>query len=409
MRDQNGNCAASFDLVLLGGGLSNCLTALAVLERAPDTSIALVERGNQLGGNHTWCWHSMDAPGGAEAWLAPLRVHRWSGYDLHFPDRTQHIEGDYALTHSARLHERVTEAMANSARSRCFLGVKGSCRDDGSVALSDGRVLHGRYVLAATGPVPVPSTRAGFQKFVGVEFDLEQPHGLRQPMLMDATVPQRDGFRFMYVLPLGPRRMLVEDTVFSPQATLDVAAGQAEVAAYATRFGPVAQTLRVEHGVLPMPFRDDAVTVPDTGPIDAGYAGGYFHPGTGYSMPVAIRFALVVAGAWASDPTGLRARLRALAEAHNPQAAYARVLNGMLFRCFAPEDMWNVFSRFYRLPESTIHRFYALELTRTDRARLLLGLPPRGFSLRRGWRALRGADPAPASATGEPGCAGGVP
>ena len=39
-------------------------------------------------------------------------------------------------------------------------------------------------------------------------------------------------------------------------------------------------------------------------------------------------------------------------------------------------------ARFYRLPEAVIRRFYALELTAMDRARILVGRPPRGMSLR---------------------------
>ena len=35
-----------------------------------------------------------------------------------------------------------------------------------------------------------------------------------------------------------------------------------------------------------------------------------------------------------------------------------------------------------RMPEATIGRCYALELTRADQARILLGSPPHGFSLR---------------------------
>ena len=43
---------------------------------------------------------------------------------------------------------------------------------------------------------------------------------------------------------------------------------------------------------------------------------------------------------------------------------------------------WQVLARFYRLPEATIRRFYALELGAADQARLLIGRPPPGLSLR---------------------------
>lgn len=372
-----------FDLVLVGGGLANGLTALSTLAQSPAASIALVERGDSLGGNHTWCWHSMDAPPGAEGWLAQLRTHRWAGYDLRFPDMERSIEGEYAAMDSQRFHQVVSEALSRSPGCECLLGQAAETVAQHSVTLSDGRVLRGRTVIAATGPKPVPESRAGFQKFVGVEVELATDHGLSRPILMDASVAQRDGFRFMYVLPYGVRRLLVEDTVFSPGASLDVERVRADALEYAARFGPVVQIHRSEHGVLPMPFRDDPIRVADAGPVVGGYAGGYFHPGTGYSMPIALRFAAAVAQAIATEPQSLRPRLRRLAAEHAPQAAFLRRLNWMLFRCFEPDQMWHVLARFYRLPEPTIHRFYAMQLTPFDRARLLVGRPPRGFSLRK--------------------------
>ena len=54
----------------------------------------------------------------------------------------------------------------------------------------------------------------------------------------------------------------------------------------------------------------------------------------------------------------------------------------MLFRWFAPADRYRVLERFYRMPEDTVRRFYSLELTAMDRARILFGRPPRGLSMR---------------------------
>jgi lycopene beta-cyclase len=66
---------------------------------------------------------------------------------------------------------------------------------------------------------------------------------------------------------------------------------------------------------------------------------------------------------------------------HRSQVRFAHGLNLLLFRCFEPATMWNVFARFYTLPEDLIRRFYAMSLTRTDQARIVVGRPPRGFSL----------------------------
>ncbi|MEY4575460.1 MAG: hypothetical protein RL701_163, partial [Pseudomonadota bacterium] len=88
---------------------------------------------------------------------------------------------------------------------------------------------------------------------------------------------------------------------------------------------------------------------------------------------------------------------------HRAQAAYALQLNRLLFTGFVETDMWGVLARFYHLPEDLIERFYALSSTLTDRARILIGWPPRGFSLlraaRQGVRDARGTWPQRGGAT----------
>jgi hypothetical protein len=55
----------------------------------------------------------------------------------------------------------------------------------------------------------------------------------------------------------------------------------------------------------------------------------------------------------------------------------------MLFRWYPPSQRHHVLEQFYRrLPDETIMRFYSLQLTALDRARMLLAPPPRGLSLR---------------------------
>jgi lycopene beta-cyclase len=247
------------------------------------------------------------------------------------------------------------------------------------VALRDGRTLRGKLVIDARGPSRTAFTPCGYQKFVGLELALAKPHTRARPMLMDARVAQTDGFRFFYVLPLSERRVLVEDTYFSDGPELAPEALREGILRYAAEHGyEVSDIVREERGVLPLPARGMGEAA-DRSPIVAGYAGGWFHPATGYSFPVALRLALHVAKTpaerlFAEDWQKLVAE-------HRAQFRYASLLNRMLFGAFRPNERWNALARFYRMPEDTIHRFYALAMTRGDRVRLLCGRPPRGISL----------------------------
>lgn len=379
----------SVDYVLVGGGLQNALIALAVRAAQPDARIVMVERGIAPGGNHTWCFHAGDLSAGAHAWIAPLVVTRWERYDVAFPDFARTVESPYACVTSEQLAEVVTRSLAvpgsGLLTSTNALEI---AADHVVVRAGNGttHTLRAAAVIDARGPDRGEPTDCGWQKFVGLELELTAPHGLAHPMLMDATIPQRDGFRFMYVLPLSPTRVLVEDTYFSDGRELDVPALRGEITAYvAARGWQIRSEVREETGALPLPWKLAAPAL--SLPLVAGYAGGWFHPVTGYSFPIAARLAETIA---AAGPANIMSdALVDLAHEHARQQRFAARLNRMLFHWFPPDQRYNVLARFYRrLPEPTIRRFYALALTGMDRARIMFGRPPRGMS----WRAAFGME-----------------
>jgi lycopene beta-cyclase len=373
----------SHDVLLVGGGLQNGLIALACLAQRPELRLAMIEREPALGGNHTWCLHGGDVPEEAAAFVEPLITHRYDAYDVRFPGFSRTVHARYAAITS----ERFDQVLRAQLGDRVRLGRSALQVDAERVVLDDGEELTAPLVIDARGPSAasnLPGTYShvrstcGFQKFVGLELELRAPHALAHPILMDATVPQDDGYRFFYVLPFAPQRLLVEDTVFSRSPRLDVHALTASVLDYAKRFGEVERVVRSEQGVLPMPWSSE-MTAPERSPLIAGYQGGFFHPATGYSLPIALRLACLIAAHAPRNVFG--PALAGFVREHKDQARYAERLNALLFHAFAPEDMWNVFARFYRLPDALIERFYALRLTALDRARILIGRPPKGFSL----------------------------
>lgn len=369
-----------YDYILVGGGLQNALISLAVLDRRPTARIAMVERAPRLGGNHTWCFHADDVPDELGDLIGPLVVHRWPGYRVEFPRHARDLESPYAAITSERLDHVVRSRFAEAPHAELLLGEMAMEVDEHRVELLSGRTLAGRVVIDARGPSADDVDRAGYQKFVGLELQLEEPHYIDRPLLMDATVPQIDGFRFVYVLPLAPDRLLVEDTYFSDDPTLDTAALVDRVLDYADDRGwQVESVVRDEQGVLPLPWELE-LTTPAHGPLVAGYRGGWFHPVTGYSLPAALELARYVG---AADPEqlfgdGLVERF----DHQRTQLRFGMRLNRMLFHWFAPHQRFNVLERFYRLPEPVIRRFYALRLGFADRMRILVGRPPRGMSWR---------------------------
>lgn len=365
------------DYALVGGGLQNGLIALALRAHQPDARVAIIERGRAIGGNHTWCFHAGDVSPAQAGWIDPLVEVRWPGYDVAFPSYQRTLDSAYACVTAPRLAAALASSGCEHMLESTALEVGADhvrIRDREGVVSE----LRARAVIDARGPDRANVEATGWQKFLGQELRLATPHGLVRPMLMDATVEQRDGFRFLYVLPLAPDRVLVEDTYFSDSTHLDASELRTSIAAYvASRGWTVAAIEREETGVLPLPLRCAAPVA--SAPLVAGYAGGWFHPVTGYSFPIAARLAELVASLPPEAIAGPAIQRHSKAQARQMEFAFR--LNRMLFRWFAPEQRYRVLERFYRLPEPIVRRFYALELTVWDRARILVGRPPRGLKL----------------------------
>ena len=359
-----------FDYVIVGAGLHGGLLALALLRKRPGVRLALVEQAPLLGGNHTWSFHQQDVPASLHDVVQPLISQSWPAYDIVFPRRQRTLALPYASIKSERFDAVLRSAF--TAASQCSL-VQAQARHVAAhtVELDTGAILHGTLVLDARSR-PNQVGPALYQKFLGLELRLAGAQAPPRPVIMDATVAQRDGFRFLYTLPFAPDHVLVEDTYFSDDASLAPAALQdALLATVASRGMRVQSIVRTETGVLPMPLSGVKPTVEDS-PVRIGYGGGWFHPGTGYSFPIAMQMVhALVHGA----PDDLQP-MRALAVKLRGQCNLAQRLNRMMFHALTPGLRRGVFERFYGLPAATIGRFHALDVSGLDTLRILARPPP---------------------------------
>jgi lycopene beta-cyclase len=364
------------DVLLVGGGLANSLIAWRLAQVRPSLRVRVVEKEARLGGNHTWCCHASDLSSTARNWLEPLVAHAWRGHAVRFPRYSRILPGGYLALTSGRLHDWVAALVGPDALR---LGSAVRSVDAGGAVLASGERLDAKVVIDGRGWPGARGLDVRFQKFLGLEVELARPHGLARPVLMDATVSQLDGYRFVYVLPLGPRRVLVEDTRYSDGPRLSTGRLRESTLEYVSAQGwePLAVE-REEAGVLPVALGGDPerfLGAPD-GVARVGLRGALFHPTTGYSLPDAVRVASAVAADPLDDGRALAARVRRHSLATWRRRGFFRFLNRMLFQAAAPEQRYRVMQRFYRLDASLIDRFYAGELRYRDHVRLLTGRPP---------------------------------
>ena len=379
---------SQFDLVLLGAGLGNGLAAAAALHYCPSLRIAVVDGRSQLSYPQTWCFHDQDIRQGSDAWdwLRPLVSKSWDGYDVRFNGYDRHFESSYHCISGEHFGVALSSVLAVPNVS-LFLNTQAEPNGSG-VTLASGDHLEGAVVLDGRGAGSMTSG-CGFQKFVGweIEVDTENSRPLPAgPVLMDATVEQHDGYRFVYLLPMGADRLLVEDTYFSSNDVLDVPLLESRLRDYLRlKVWTLRHLVRTEKGVLPMPWTEQRSlpAASEQNVFQVGYRGGWFQPATGYSVPMAVAVAQSVGIAMKQSLNQTRTPSELVAEALAPlrksfgeRQGFYRLLNRLAFKGVSDADRHAVFSRFYKLPPSLVGRFYAGQSTWWDRIRILGGRPP---------------------------------
>src|SRR5690606_13218420 len=344
-------------------------------QQRPELRILLLEQGERLGGNHIWSFHDGDLTPAQHAWIAPLVSHRWDAYTVIFPARRRRMPGGY-LSIAAQDFARVLgQALAAQVRT----GASITRVTPTTVTLASGEVLEAGAVIDGRGAQSSPHMALGFQAFVGQEVRLAQPHGLIEPILMDASVEQGQGYRFVYVLPFFADTLLIEDTHYVDGPAIDAVRLREHIGAYArARSWSIAEVLREEQGVLPITLAGNfpAFWRGHGGQPVSGLRAGLFHPTTGYSLPHAVRLAERIAASQDVTAAALSRVIHFEAEQEWHRQGFFRLLNRMLFLAGEPGDRWQVMQRFYGLPEGLIHRFYAGRLTVLDKLRIVSGKPP---------------------------------
>ncbi|RZA08152.1 MAG: lycopene cyclase [Proteobacteria bacterium] len=353
------------DLIFVGAGLANSLLAYRLKQKNPSLEILLLEAAAGPRADRTWSFYESDVSPEIWAWLSPLAEKIWPGYDVKFPKLSRGLDkARYASLRGETLLEKAGLLKLVSWNTEV------SSVEPGGVTLASGEKLVALGVVDGRGQGAARPGAEGYQKFFGLQVRLKAPHGITRPVVMDATVPQDGGYRFFYLLPWDERRLLVEDTYYANDPSLDRLKLKAGVEAYIKKQGWEIEAIEGEEAsALPIPYFPPSG---HPGSAEIGVAAGLFHPVTGYSVP----YAAAVAERWdplAPDAVMQLLRLRAdLSKRHS----FYYLLNRMLFLAADAGGRRQIFEKFYGLPEGLAQRFYAGRSSLVDQALILSGRPP---------------------------------
>lgn len=344
------------DVLVVGGGPAG--TALAGACGRLGLATGLVDVNPSRPWTATYGMWSRELPGDLPADLVAARA---AG---RVTAVTEHDLGwEYAVLDVPALQRHLVDGLAGVT---VHAGRVVGSPEPGTVALAGGTRLRASVVVDAGGQArpldtrPQRRTRAA-QTAYGVFVDEEAAAPLIGPgeaLFMDWRQDHGDtGWpTFLYVVPMGGGRVLLEETSLARRPGLPLSTLRRRLCARLAR-----------HGIIPP---EDAPTEKVAFPVDQprhrapgvvgfGAAAPLIHPATGFSLAASLRLAPQVAAAVAAH---LPDRDRALAEARNTVWPLpARVVHHVrrvgleaLLR-MPPADVPGFFEQFFALPES--HRW----------------------------------------------------
>lgn len=372
-----------YDFALVGAGAAGLCLARGLAERFPAARILLVDPGFGDLAARTFAFWSEGPPPLAEA------VERtWAKIRIASPERVVEREltaHRYHVIGGARFRDHCLAHLAARGGVHHHRGGAAAVVSDDVEARITGEGLWARARWAFDSRVDLAAVPAHpsenvvlTQRFLGWEVgtatDAFDPD---VATLFDFRVePGPDDVRFVYVLPFGPRRALVEHVSLRPGGEKEA------LAAYVRDVLGVAEPeiLRVESGSSPL---TDAVFPRRAGPrhLRIGIAGGRLKPSSGYAFTRIVE-----------DSAAIVASLAAHGHPFDglPETNEAfRLLDGLFLRVMRrePARMKQVFLRlFERNPPARVFRFLDERVGVEDVLALGSSLPPGPFA-----RALAGA------------------
>ncbi|MFW5920797.1 MAG: lycopene cyclase family protein [Polyangiales bacterium] len=373
------------DCIVAGAGCGGLSLAVAWLERRPERGrMILLDPRTEWVRDRTWCGFRLEHHP-----FERCVSHRWAQWRVRAPGR-EVVRGSEAHPYehipADAFYDEALRRIAGSDRVELRRGVhveRIEDRGDHAVARTDAGELRAAAVFDAR-PPPAPDAPAAhgetrlWQHFVGWEIQTERP--VLDPhvaTLMDFDVDPSRGIHFVYALPFGPQRALIEDTYFTPERRFESAVYEAQIESWIDRrLGDAGWRIeRRERGALPMttePFEPQ----PSPRVLHLGLAGGAAKPSTGYAFQFIQRHSAALAA---------RLEPGRAPQAPPPHPPHSALLDRVFLSWIArePERAPDAFvDLFEHVPPDAVARFLGESASAADHARVLAALPALPLSAR---------------------------
>ena len=207
--------SSNWDIVIVGGGLGGLSLAVELAQpQFAHLRVLVLEKRTAYTRDRTWSyWHT------ATHRYSGLERKRWNAWRLSFKGSSAEHQGTHAyctIDADAFYDFAVAQiALARHVQLRMGAAVGDVINGDTPlVVLKDGSQLTAGWIMDGR-PNPLPQPSSLCQHFEGWEIETTTDCFDDKAVELMNFQPAKNGLHFLYVLPYGPRRALVESTWMS--------------------------------------------------------------------------------------------------------------------------------------------------------------------------------------------------
>lgn len=347
-------------LVIVGGGLTGSLIALALTRLRPEMDFLLIEQAGYFGGGPIAPFFRGAVPTDA-AWLIdPLIVAEWPSYYVGFDGFSVTVDSKVAYLIQEQIHAEVVQSVAPNRYRIGAVAVGGNAR---AVQLADGESIDASLVIDARGDFPAADPGSDGIHILNRLVQFAEPHLLDRPIIMDAAI-RTSPWAFLQYLPVAPKQLLIRYVGAPPDAAMRSFASDPGLA----EGGQVVREFRTFQPFRLPPVPDMARAPP--GWIQARSAiGTLWHPTLSSHVACAARIALEIGRRPSANPVLLAAAIAGSEAAAVDRASRLSALIAAV-QDERPEIRTRALRHFYGFDPATIARFDSEKSSSRDYVRM---------------------------------------
>jgi lycopene beta-cyclase len=276
----------TFDYIIAGGGMAGLSLGFYLDESSlKGKKVLIIDREEKNKNDHTWCFWEK-----GKSAFEEIVFRSWNQFWFHGTQRFSELleleNYQYKMIRAIDFYEFVISKLETNSNFT-FLQADILEVENDSVKTDKGEFFADKFIFDSwtRKKYDNPTYHNLWQHFLGWEIETSQDVFKKdEPTLFDFRVEQKDECRFIYILPVSPKKALIEFTIFSDNL-IEKEEYEANLKKYISEILQV-ETYKInetESGIIPM-SDEPHEEFPNAKIIRIGTAGGYVKPSTGYSF-----------------------------------------------------------------------------------------------------------------------------